>query len=81
LAAANRLAARLLANEQAPTHERSWRMIQRGTQQLLQCVRPFEARIISGRAGRASVSVGPARAESIPFRSPALLDSLRIRLP
>lgn len=43
LAAADRSAARLIDGEHPPTHERSWRMLSRGTQRLLQCAQPCEA--------------------------------------
>jgi hypothetical protein len=42
--AAGLLASRLSDGEHFPTYERSWRMLQRGTRHLLQCVQPCEAR-------------------------------------
>jgi hypothetical protein len=44
LAAGDRLASRLTNGAHPPTLERSWRMFQRGTRQLLQCTQPCEAR-------------------------------------
>ncbi len=44
LVAADRLALRLTNCEHPPTHQRSWRMFQRGTRELLQCAQPCEAR-------------------------------------
>jgi hypothetical protein len=44
LAATDRLASRRANGEHPSAHERSWRMFQRGTRQLLQRPQPCEAR-------------------------------------
>ncbi len=44
LAAAGRLAARLVDNKASRGHQRAWRMTRQRTKELLQCVCPCEAR-------------------------------------